>query len=99
MPEQQPARQDQPPIVIIGAGHPGVQALRTRDDALELKRALTPGARVAIIGAGYIGLEVAAAAAAKGCDVTVLEFQDRVMSRVTSVPVSRFFEGLHERNG
>ena len=76
-----------------------MQALRTRDDALELKLALVPGARVAIIGAGYIGLEVAAAASAKGCEVTVLEFQDRVMSRVTSEPVSRFFEQLHEQNG
>ncbi|MGY3320981.1 NAD(P)/FAD-dependent oxidoreductase [Arthrobacter sp. TE12232] len=86
-------------LTVPGAELPGVQALRTRDDALELKRALVPGARVAIIGAGYIGLEVAAAAAAKGCDVTVLEFQDRVMSRVTSEPVSRFFERLHEQNG
>ncbi|GAP54412.1 putidaredoxin reductase [Arthrobacter sp. Hiyo6] len=42
---------------------------------------------------------MAAAAAAKGCDVTVLEFQDRVMSRVTSASVSRFFEQLHGRNG
>ncbi|BCW71455.1 FAD-dependent oxidoreductase [Arthrobacter sp. NicSoilB8] len=86
-------------LTVPGAGLPGVQALRTRDDALELKRALVPGARVAIIGAGYIGLEVAAAASARGCEVTVLEFQDRVMSRVTSEPVSRFFEQLHERNG
>ena len=86
-------------LTVPGARLPGVQALRTRDDALELKRALVPGARVAIIGAGYIGLEVAAAAAAQGCEVTVLEFQDRVMSRVTSVPVSRFFERLHEQHG
>lgn len=86
-------------LTVPGAGLPGVQALRTRDDALDLRRALVPGARIAIIGAGYIGLEVAAAAAARGCEVTVLEFQDRVMSRVTSEPVSRFFEYLHEQNG
>lgn len=86
-------------LPVPGAALPGVQALRTRDDALELKRALVPGARVVIIGAGYIGLEVAAAAAKSGCEVTVLEFQDRVMSRVTSEPVSRFFENLHEANG
>ena len=87
------------PLTVPGAGLAGVQSLRTRDDALELKRMLVPGARIAIIGAGYIGLEVAAAAAARGCEVTVLEFQDRVMSRVTSVPVSRHFERLHERDG
>lgn len=86
-------------LTVPGAGLPGVQGLRTREDALGLKRLLVPGARVAIIGAGYIGLEVAAAAAARGCDVTVLEFQDRVMSRVTSEPVSRHFELLHERHG
>ncbi|MDQ0619085.1 3-phenylpropionate/trans-cinnamate dioxygenase ferredoxin reductase subunit [Arthrobacter globiformis] len=87
------------PLTVPGAGLPGTKCLRTRDDAVELKRLLVPGARVAIIGAGYIGLEVAAAAAARGCDVTVLEFQDRVMSRVTSAPVSRHFEQLHGRHG
>lgn len=87
------------PLTVPGAGLAGVQSLRTRDDALELKRLLVRGARVAIIGAGYIGLEVAAAAAAKACEVTVLEFQDRVMSRVTSAPVSHHFEQLHERHG
>ena len=86
-------------LAVPGAGLPGVRSLRTRDDALEIKRLLAPGTRVAIIGAGYIGLEVAAAAAARGCDVTVLEFQDRVMSRVTSAPVSRHFEQLHMRHG
>jgi 3-phenylpropionate/trans-cinnamate dioxygenase ferredoxin reductase subunit len=86
-------------LTVPGAALPGVQSLRTRDDALELKRILVAGARVAIIGAGYIGLEVAAAAAAKGREVTVLEFQDRVMSRVTSAPVSRHFQQLHERHG
>lgn len=87
------------PLTVPGAGLAGVQSLRTRDDALELKRLLVRGARVAIIGAGYIGLEVAAAAAAKACEVTVLEFQDRVMSRVTSAPVSHHFEQLHEQHG
>ncbi|MDP9695058.1 UNVERIFIED_ORG: 3-phenylpropionate/trans-cinnamate dioxygenase ferredoxin reductase subunit [Arthrobacter globiformis] len=87
------------PLTVPGAGLPGVRSLRTREDALELKRLLVAGARVAIIGAGYIGLEVAAAAATRGCDVTVLEFQDRVMSRVTSAPVSRHFEQLHGRHG
>lgn len=87
------------PLTVPGAGLAGVQSLRTREDALELKRLLVRGARVAIIGAGYIGLEVAAAAAAKACEVTVLEFQDRIMSRVTSAPVSHHFERLHEQHG
>ncbi|MFF2299194.1 NAD(P)/FAD-dependent oxidoreductase [Arthrobacter sp. NPDC058127] len=86
-------------LTVPGADLPGVLALRTKDDALELKRVLVADARVAIIGAGYIGLEVAAAAAARGCQVTVLEFQDRVMSRVTSAPVSCFFENIHREKG
>jgi 3-phenylpropionate/trans-cinnamate dioxygenase ferredoxin reductase subunit len=52
-----------------------------------------------IVGAGYIGLEVAAAATALGCDVVVLEAMDRVMSRVTSEPVSQCFERLHRDHG
>ncbi|MCD4852680.1 FAD-dependent oxidoreductase [Arthrobacter sp. AK01] len=84
---------------IPGGDLPGVQTLKTFDDATRLRARLAPGAKVVVIGAGYIGLEVAGAAAALGCDVTVLEFQDRVMSRVTSEPVSRFFEQHHEKHG
>jgi 3-phenylpropionate/trans-cinnamate dioxygenase ferredoxin reductase component len=86
-------------LTVPGAELAGIHQLKTREDALALKQSLVPGAHVAIIGAGYIGLEVAAAAAALGCETTVLEFQDRVMSRVTSGPVSRFFEQLHGAHG
>lgn len=84
---------------ISGGDLPGVQYLKTYEDALRIKNAITKKARLVIIGAGYIGLEVAAAAAAADCDVTVIEFQNRVMKRVTSEPVSRYFQGLHESNG
>lgn len=60
------------PIELPGAGGL-VLTLRTIDDALQLREALTPAARVVLIGAGWIGAEVATAAAAKGCDVTVVE--------------------------
>ncbi|WP_142060380.1 NAD(P)/FAD-dependent oxidoreductase [Pseudarthrobacter sp. B4EP4b] len=86
-------------LTVPGAELPGVHLLKTREDARALKKALIQGARVVVIGAGYIGLEVAAAAAALGCETTVLEFQDRVMSRVTSEPVSHFFEQLHSNHG
>lgn len=84
---------------VPGAELDGVLMLKTLQDARRLARELAPRRRVVIVGAGYIGLEVAAAAAKLGCAVTVLEFQDRVMSRVTSEPVSRFFEGLHQQAG
>jgi 3-phenylpropionate/trans-cinnamate dioxygenase ferredoxin reductase component len=53
---------------------PGPQRfLRTADDALALRARLVPGARLVIVGAGWIGAELATAAAAKGCEVTVVE--------------------------
>lgn len=59
------------PVRLPGEGPQRV--LRTLDDALALRAALVPGARVAIVGAGWIGAEVATAAARAGCRVTVVE--------------------------
>ncbi|WAH96316.1 NAD(P)/FAD-dependent oxidoreductase [Arthrobacter sp. MMS18-M83] len=86
------------PLTVPGSDLPGIHLLKTRADAEALRTAMQPGSEVVIIGAGYIGLEVAAAAAALGCATTVLEFQDRVMSRVTSDVVSRHFEELHQEH-
>src|SRR5262249_21551778 len=53
---------------------PGVQrVLRTFDDAAALRSALRPGLKLAVVGAGWIGAELATSAAKKGCEVTVLE--------------------------
>jgi 3-phenylpropionate/trans-cinnamate dioxygenase ferredoxin reductase component len=54
-------------------GAPGAVTLRTVDDARALRRRLVPGARVVVIGAGWIGAEVSTAAAAAGCRVTAVE--------------------------
>jgi 3-phenylpropionate/trans-cinnamate dioxygenase ferredoxin reductase subunit len=86
-------------LAVPGGDLDGVYSLKTRDDATRIKSALGVGRRAIIIGAGYIGLEVAAAARKLGSDVTVLEFQDRVMSRVTSEVVSRHFEHIHRDQG
>ena len=59
------------PIALPGPGRQ--RFLRTIDDALELRGLLTPGLRLAIIGAGWIGAELATAAAARGCSVHVVE--------------------------
>lgn len=59
------------PVTLRGEGVQHV--LRTLDDALELRSLLVPGAKVAIIGAGWIGAEVATAAVRAGCAVTVVE--------------------------
>jgi 3-phenylpropionate/trans-cinnamate dioxygenase ferredoxin reductase component len=59
------------PIALPGAGRQ--RFLRTLDDALELRSLLRPGLRLAIVGAGWIGAELATAAAVRGCQVTVVE--------------------------
>ena len=84
---------------VPGADLQGVGYLRDIDDVEALKARFRPGANLTIVGAGYIGLEVAAVAAKRGLNVTVLEVADRVMSRVTSPTVSHFFEDLHRANG
>jgi 3-phenylpropionate/trans-cinnamate dioxygenase ferredoxin reductase component len=59
------------PVLLPGPGRQHV--LRTVDDALEIRGALQKGTQLAVIGAGWIGAELATAAAARGCAVTVLE--------------------------
>jgi 3-phenylpropionate/trans-cinnamate dioxygenase ferredoxin reductase subunit len=59
------------PVVLPGPGRQ--RFLRTHEDALELRARLRPGVRLVIVGAGWIGAELATAAAARGCQVTVVE--------------------------
>jgi len=75
--------------------------LRALDDALALRARLSkrPGHRLAVIGAGVLGLEIAASAKTMGCEVTVLERLPGVMARVQCEPVSAFLLSLHQRNG
>ncbi|MEJ0039477.1 MAG: FAD-dependent oxidoreductase [Gammaproteobacteria bacterium] len=73
--------------------------LRTLDDALRLKDRLRPGRRLAIVGAGYIGLEVAAAATSLGCAVTVIDSASTAMTRVLPTLISRRILDVHEEAG
>ncbi len=82
-----------------GADLPGIHYLRTIADVDAIRAHFAPGARLVVVGAGYIGLEVAAVAALAGLDVTVLELAGRVMSRVVSPTVSSFYEAEHRRHG
>jgi 3-phenylpropionate/trans-cinnamate dioxygenase ferredoxin reductase subunit len=82
-----------------GADLPGVHYLRTIADSDALRPALAAGGRLVIVGAGYIGLEVAASARKAGLDVTVLEMADRVLARVAGKEISSFFETLHRAHG
>ena len=87
------------PCAIPGAGQVPHHLLRTLDDAETLKAALTAGRRIGLIGAGYVGLEVAASARKLGCDVTVFEREARILSRVASPQLSDFFTGIHGDRG
>ncbi|MDN5759393.1 MAG: NAD(P)/FAD-dependent oxidoreductase, partial [Tomitella sp.] len=77
----------------------GVHSLRTLDDARAIRRALTAGRRLVIVGAGFIGMEVAAAARRRGLDVTVIDIAERPMARMLSEPMSRFFLDAHREDG
>jgi 3-phenylpropionate/trans-cinnamate dioxygenase ferredoxin reductase component len=76
-----------------------IRYLRNARDVDHLRTVLVPNSRLIIVGAGYIGLEVAAAAVTLGCQVLVLEMSDRVMSRVVASTVSDYFSGEHSRRG
>jgi 3-phenylpropionate/trans-cinnamate dioxygenase ferredoxin reductase component len=73
--------------------------LRTLEDSERIKTSLLPGRRVTVIGGGWIGLEVAAAARAAGCDVTVLEALGMPLVRVLGPEVARVFADLHRSHG
>ena len=84
---------------VPGADAAGVQYLRTMADARTLRARLDERPRVAVVGAGWIGLEVAAAARAAGCDVTVVEPEPAPLNRVLGGAMSGVFAQLHRDHG
>ena len=84
---------------VPGAGLGNVLYLRTLPESEALKAAFTPGARVVIVGAGWIGLEAAAAAATAGSSVTVLEPQPGALYGVLGPELGGKFAGLHRAHG
>ena len=84
-------------LAIAGGVH--VLTLRTLDDARTLRARLRPGARVVCIGAGVIGLEVAASARTRGCAVTVLEAAATALGRCTTPEMAEWIVDLHRAAG
>ena len=82
-----------------GADLSGVHYLRGIADVDGLRAVFEPGKKLAIVGGGYIGLEVAAVAAKRGIDVTVFEAMDRLMARAVSIPISDFYDKVHRAAG
>ena len=84
---------------VPGSALRGVYYVRTVADVDAIAAALTPGARVVLIGAGFIGLEVAAVLRQRGFDVTVLEAFDRVLGRAVGADIARFYADSHRAAG
>jgi NADPH-dependent 2,4-dienoyl-CoA reductase/sulfur reductase-like enzyme len=76
-----------------------VAYLRVLEDTERLKAAFHEGARIAILGAGWIGLETAAAAREAGAEVTVVESLDLPLLRVMGPEVAAVFADLHREHG
>jgi len=87
------------PLPVPGADLKGVLYLRSAVDAEELKAALGPGKRLAVVGGGYIGLEAAASARALGAEAVVLEREGRILARVAGGVLPKFFQAYHEARG
>ena len=86
-------------LTCPGADLPGVHYLKTIADVDGLQEVFQAGKRIAIVGGGYIGLEVAAVGAKRGLEVTVFEAMDRLMARAVSPQLSAFFAAEHEKAG
>lgn len=86
-------------IPVPGADLDGVLYSRGIEDIAKMREFLDSSPQVAIIGAGFIGLETAAVLRKMGKEVTVIEMQDRVMPRVVAPLVSAFYQQAHESHG
>jgi 3-phenylpropionate/trans-cinnamate dioxygenase ferredoxin reductase component len=84
---------------VIGGTLAGVHVVRDLADVDAMGPRFVAGARVVIVGGGYIGLEAAAVAAKRGLDVTVLEMAPRIIARVAAPETSDYIRALHLRHG
>ena len=86
-------------LALPGADLQGVSELRTLADVDRIRRAAIAGARLVVVGAGYIGLEAAAVGAQLGMKVTVLEAMPQVLSRVAGPEIGAFYTRIHREAG
>lgn len=80
-------------------GGENVRTLRSFEDSAALRAAFTPGRKIAIIGAGFIGLELASSASKRGCAVTVIEVQPRILMRGVPQEISEVVAARHQAAG
>ncbi len=77
----------------------GIHVLRTLDDALAIRAALAAGARVCVVGAGFIGAEVAASARSLGCEVSLVEALPVPLERSLGAETGKYLAELHREQG
>ncbi len=82
-----------------GSDLQGIFYLRDLDDSLAIAAAMNPGSRAVIIGAGFIGMELAAAFTEKGVDTTMLVRDSGLFTKLGSEVLTRFFSDYYERQG
>jgi 3-phenylpropionate/trans-cinnamate dioxygenase ferredoxin reductase component len=86
-------------LPVTGAALPEVLTLRTVDDCLALRDRLIPGHRLVVVGASWIGTEVAACARQRGSDVVMADPLSTPLERVLGPEVGGFFADLHATHG
>jgi 3-phenylpropionate/trans-cinnamate dioxygenase ferredoxin reductase component len=84
---------------VAGSELEGVCYLRTLDDSRAIRERLLPGARVVVVGAGFIGAEVAASARSLGCEVTLVEIAPVPLCRVLGEDLGRYYGQVHRGRG
>lgn len=87
------------PLPVVGGELEGVHYLRTLAEADALRAVLVPGARVVVIGSGWIGCEVAASAQQLGCDVTMVGPDEAPLVHVLGLEVAAVYRDLHDGHG
>ena len=86
-------------LALPGADSSRCAYLRTHDDAIRIRGALKAGRHVAILGAGFIGLEIAASARRRGVSVTVIEALPRILTRGVPEAIAQVVDARHRREG
>jgi 3-phenylpropionate/trans-cinnamate dioxygenase ferredoxin reductase subunit len=87
------------PRALPGAAGPHIAMLRTLEDAARIRAALGPGRRLAVIGGGFIGLELAASARRLGAEVAVVEALPRLLARGVPAAIAAHLEARHAAEG
>lgn len=84
---------------VPGADLPGVHYLRTREEAYEVRAAISRGGKAVIVGAGFIGLEIASACRAHGLDTTVIEMLETPLEPALGKELGNIFSRIHRNRG